>query len=426
MFHESPRTRPALRTMHHFIDPASLSPSAESDCPSPSPSASGSNPRKRPRTESSSEERKEARAHRNRIAAQNSRDRRKAQFQYMERRVAELEEENRALRAARGVPLLPVSASTAFKTEEEHKRLEATARDRENEELKERIKTLERGWDAVIKALAAQGLPLANPTTTSSPPPPTSSTTVAPPPIFPLSPAPSHSSLDFSPSSASSPLDTPEPSSSEQQHDTGGDHRRPATDVPAAGGLDLDLNLLFASTSTTTNPHPPTSTLPSGTGPAHSAEPDDATMENLLMEILASPLPAPASPCPAAATACGSAAQEAQERAASAAGRAAEVAVISVVEGEGMGAGAGMEMMDLGLGAGMGMVTGVEGTDLGLGVLGSDWDNGLEMQRILASLGVASEYEAQEQETEQGLSELELEMGWGYGAGVEGLGVGVF
>jgi hypothetical protein len=48
------------------------------------------------------------------------------------------------------------------------------ARDRENEELRERIKTLEKGWDAVVKALAAQGLPTGIPTPqseTSLPPP---------------------------------------------------------------------------------------------------------------------------------------------------------------------------------------------------------------------------------------------------------------
>lgn len=133
--------------------------SSDSASPSPSPSPSSSSSRKRSRSETSSEERKEARAHRNRIAAQNSRDRRKAQFAFLERRVAELEEENRALRAARAVPLLPVSASSPH---EEH---EANARDRENEELKERIKTLERGWDAVLQALAVHGV-------TPSPQPP--------------------------------------------------------------------------------------------------------------------------------------------------------------------------------------------------------------------------------------------------------------
>ncbi|KAG6861922.1 hypothetical protein C0995_009872 [Termitomyces sp. Mi166 len=333
--------------MTSFVEHAA----SPSDSGSPAPSS-----RKRPRSDASTEERKEARAHRNRIAAQNSRDRRKAQFAYLERRVAELEDENRALRAARGIPLLPVSAFS-------------DARDRENEELRERIKTLERGWDAVLKALAAQGLPLAPPVTTP-----------------PISPAPSHSSLD----TESSP---PTP------HDTGGDHRFP-TDGPAAGGLAaLDLDLLFPHAPPTTN------------------EPDDATMENLFMEILASPLPAPATPSPAAATATRSAAQTAGsvEAPAEAGVSAKEVASSSSAV---MGIPA-----DLGIGADGGDVGG-EGTavvDLGLTTTDEHgWDSGLELQRILASLGVVGSGEES-----QGPTELELELGWPtYGA--EGTGVGVF
>ncbi|GLB36967.1 putative bZIP transcription factor [Lyophyllum shimeji] len=385
--------------MNDFIDPATLSPASESEAGSPAPIASGSNPRKRPRSEISSEERKEARAHRNRIAAQNSRDRRKAQFAYLERRVAELEEENRALRAARGVPLLPVTASTAFKAEEEHKRLEASARDRENEELRERIKTLERGWDAVIKALAAQGLPLANPVTPSAPAPaPAPPTTVAPPPVYPISPSPSHSSLDYSASSSSSPsvrpLSTPE--SSEQQHDTS------------------------ATAPSTTSPHTTTTTPTSNT---NTTEPDDATMENLFMEILA-PLPDLASPRPAAATVLRSAAQASGESDTPAEGSTSKVVG---AEGERTGLGLrGVEMMDLGTGAaGMGVGVGMDGTGAGVDlghVLNNEWDAGLEMQRILESLGVPGDYEPQEQ---QGLSELELDMGWTYN-GAESLGVGAF
>jgi len=85
---------------------------------SPTPSDDSSQPsRKRPRTESASEDRKEARAHRNRIAAQNSRDRRKAQFSYLESRVKDLEEENRRLRAGvvpAPVPVIPVQNSGMF------------------------------------------------------------------------------------------------------------------------------------------------------------------------------------------------------------------------------------------------------------------------------------------------------------------------
>ncbi|KAK0195021.1 hypothetical protein F5146DRAFT_1023922, partial [Armillaria mellea] len=192
----------------------SVNPSALSSQSSPAPEAGPS--RKRPRSEVSSEERKEARAHRNRIAAQNSRDRRKAQFTYLERRVAELEEENRQLRLA------------------DEQRAADKARERENEELRERIKTLEKGWDAVVKALAANGVPtglsLPSSEPTPAPPPqqpaPTPAPTQTNPPpktestltqITPLSPAPSsHSSLDFdspmfSPSSPSSDVSDVEP-----------------------------------------------------------------------------------------------------------------------------------------------------------------------------------------------------------------------
>lgn len=151
-----------------FVDPSSLSlPSPQSDAALPVVTVSNvptSGPsRKRPRSELTPEERKDARAHRNRIAAQNSRDRRKAHFSYLERRVAELEEENRQLRA--GMGLSDTSRSEESKYQEKEK-----ARDKENQELRERIKTLEQGWDAVVKALAAQGLPTGLPL----PKPPTS------------------------------------------------------------------------------------------------------------------------------------------------------------------------------------------------------------------------------------------------------------
>ncbi|KII87971.1 hypothetical protein PLICRDRAFT_176720 [Plicaturopsis crispa FD-325 SS-3] len=192
-----------------FVDPSSLSLPSPSTHASPSPSPksehSDSNvagpSRKRARTESTTaqDERKEARAHRNRIAAQNSRDRRKAQFTYLERRVAELEDENRRLRAG--------GSSQAAADEKEK------ARDRENEELKERIKTLEKGWDAVVKALAAQGLPTGilptpppsssetTPAPTADSPSPTDTTAfpvlVSPTTMYPLSPAASHNSSIF-------------------------------------------------------------------------------------------------------------------------------------------------------------------------------------------------------------------------------------
>ena len=164
-------------------------------------------PRKRARSDVTPEERREARAHRNRIAAQNSRDRRKAQFAQLERRVQELEEENRQLRAGMGLTASP-SRPTEQKDEEREK---DRAREKENEELRQRIKTLETGWEAVMKALAASGLPLNVPSAPSSSSSPPSSTPSAPAtsghpstttfpvfvpqsPTFPISPAPSHAS----------------------------------------------------------------------------------------------------------------------------------------------------------------------------------------------------------------------------------------
>jgi cell division protein FtsB len=110
-------------------------------------------------------ERKEARAHRNRIAAQNSRDRRKAQFCWLERRVSELEEENRRLRA--GFLVAPAQPDSPGAEELQ----------KENAELRERIKTLENGWAAVLTALAG-GLSTRKAPSASAPasePPPHSS-----------------------------------------------------------------------------------------------------------------------------------------------------------------------------------------------------------------------------------------------------------
>ncbi|KAJ7680582.1 hypothetical protein DFH06DRAFT_423591 [Mycena polygramma] len=209
------------------VNPSSLS---MDNSPSPAPESPDSGPsRKRARTSSTTaDDRKEARAHRNRIAAQNSRDRRKAQFSYLERRVSELEEENRQLRAGL---VVPASRPEQTKAEEERER----AKERENEELRERIKTLEKGWDAVMKALAAQGLstgtappaapqPPTEPSPTTPEPPTKQQPTESPAPTFPaleptmtfpISPAPSHNSLDFdldlssSSSFMSSPVITP-------------------------------------------------------------------------------------------------------------------------------------------------------------------------------------------------------------------------
>ncbi|KAI6046148.1 hypothetical protein EDC04DRAFT_1876699 [Pisolithus marmoratus] len=179
----------------HFVDPSSLSlPMASSSEP----------PRKRPRSALSTEERKEARAHRNRIAAQNSRDRRKAHFTYLERRVAELEEENCRLRAGLSASPAPSSSEPDVEYEREQSRRRAEEqRERENQELRERIRSLERGYEAVVRALAAQGKPLPStdiPSTSASSSnaesAPTETSTL---PSLPLSPAPSHSTMADSP-----------------------------------------------------------------------------------------------------------------------------------------------------------------------------------------------------------------------------------
>lgn len=181
-----------------FVDPSTLSlPSPQSDASdsprldhaelAPGPS------RKRARTEMSADERKEARAHRNRIAAQNSRDKRKAQFSVLERRVAELEDENRQLRAGMSVTDLQRADDRRYEEMEREKE-----RDRENSELKERIKSLEKGWEAVMKVLAAQGVPSGALSSGPAPPSPpsTNSPTTFPvfvpsSPVLPITPSPS-------------------------------------------------------------------------------------------------------------------------------------------------------------------------------------------------------------------------------------------
>ncbi|KAJ7803005.1 hypothetical protein B0H14DRAFT_3778820 [Mycena olivaceomarginata] len=79
------------------------------------------------------------RAHRNRIAAQKSRNRRKAELSYLERRVSELEGENRQLR----VCLLVASNEPQGKQ---------TTAQKNNTELRERLIALEKGWEVVAAA----------------------------------------------------------------------------------------------------------------------------------------------------------------------------------------------------------------------------------------------------------------------------------
>ncbi|KAH8107873.1 hypothetical protein BXZ70DRAFT_913051 [Cristinia sonorae] len=250
------------------------SPPADSQSPAPeTPESESAGPsRKRSRSEVTPEERKEARAHRNRIAAQNSRDRRKAQFSYLEQRVSELEEENRKLRA--GMSLAELSRSVEPSHEQREREL---ARERENAELKEKIKTLENGWEAVMKALAASGLPISLPpapstSSSSSAPPPSSDSTsqpstttfpviIPPNPVFPLSPAPTASPA------LSSHVDFDETDSTRHL---------------AAGGFG-QTHLQLELPSSTPYPTP----TPDSLSPETASAADEMAMEDLFREILA-------------------------------------------------------------------------------------------------------------------------------------------
>ncbi|KAJ8696111.1 hypothetical protein PTI98_006004 [Pleurotus ostreatus] len=267
-----------------FVDPSSLSLPSPSHSPSPAPesslpttstanlqSASASSStsaqpsRKRPRTETSSEERKEARAHRNRIAAQNSRDRRKAQFQLLERRVAELEEENRVLRASislasisagHNIAAAPVARPKLTPAEEQ--------REKENQELKERIRTLEKGWDAVVKALAAQGLPtgisLSGPEASTSTPTAQTASLPAPAVLTPPSSSPAKSS---SPASAViTKVEAPESPTKLRQDSTSlpsltsaplGFPLSPAPSDSSLDSFDIDMEFELSSSASTSS-----------------------------------------------------------------------------------------------------------------------------------------------------------------------------
>ena len=194
--------------------------------PAPTSNEDSPAPRKRSRTEMTAEERKEARAHRNRIAAQNSRDKRKAQYSALEARIGQLEAENRALRA--GIP-----HSHAITIDSAEQRAADAAREAETHALRERVRTLETAWDTIIRTLQTQGvmaglptLPPSLPVRTSTPPPSSTSSVLSSPSpspqhsmtfpvmvspnpvfslddaIFPISPSPSIASL---PSNTSSP-----------------------------------------------------------------------------------------------------------------------------------------------------------------------------------------------------------------------------
>ncbi|KAG9015620.1 hypothetical protein FRB90_004728 [Tulasnella sp. 427] len=145
----------------HLYFAAANAPSPVS-APSPASSKGSSTvqpSRKRPRTDfQSSEERKEARAERNRIAAQVSRDRRKAEFSDLRDRVSFLERENTALRqqatastslaatqtSSLGLAQVPAIGSTTHAVEIE----------RENRELKERVRVLENALSTLSQNVA--------------------------------------------------------------------------------------------------------------------------------------------------------------------------------------------------------------------------------------------------------------------------------
>ncbi|KAI9455228.1 hypothetical protein BJY52DRAFT_656210 [Lactarius psammicola] len=160
--------------------------------PAPTSNEDGAAPRKRSRSDMTAEERKEARAHRNRIAAQNSRDKRKAQFSALEARINELEVENRALRAGI-VHSRPVAIDNA------EQRAADAAREAETRTLRERVRTLETAWEAIIRTLQTQGtmaglptLPPPFPVRRNTPPPSSTSSVLSSP-----SPSPSHSTTTF-------------------------------------------------------------------------------------------------------------------------------------------------------------------------------------------------------------------------------------
>lgn len=123
-------------------------------------------------------------------------------------------------------------------------------------------------------------------------------------------------------------------------------------------------------------------------------------MEDLLREILA-PIP-PASPSVGRAPAALPAAQDAAASAAS-----TDPQVVEVAAGA-----SGMEMMDLGLDA----------------EWRSDSSSELEMQRILAEMGVGvgEGYEQTAGQDGYELSELDIEMGWEMTLGGIGMDMGTF
>ncbi|KAH9993567.1 hypothetical protein BJV77DRAFT_1067158 [Russula vinacea] len=248
--------------------------------PAPTSNQDGTAPRKRPRSEMTTEERKEARASRNRIAAQNSRDKRKAQFTALEARISELEAENRALRAgATHTPRMNHNSS--------EQRAADAAREAENRSLRERVRTLENAWEAIIQTLQTHGTSAGLPTVLPPPPSMQSSAASPSPSASTSSPSPEPSTTTFPVLVPPTPVfstDTPvfplSPVSSTHLPLSTGGERLLLGGAPAAGGpmqTDEDLCALFGVVTDETI--------------------DEAAMEDLFHEIFVAP-PTPSSAAP--------------------------------------------------------------------------------------------------------------------------------
>jgi hypothetical protein len=123
--------------------------SASEYSPEPQPEHNlSTGPKRRSRTGLTPEERREARAHRNRIAAQSSRDRKKVQFSELSTRVAELEAENRVLRLGVQSSIPQLSDSSIVQ---------------ENAALKVRVQQLEIAWQNMAKLIGSMPLIQAQP-----------------------------------------------------------------------------------------------------------------------------------------------------------------------------------------------------------------------------------------------------------------------
>ncbi|KAF8325275.1 uncharacterized protein EI90DRAFT_2186673 [Cantharellus anzutake] len=150
------------------IDPASLSypapdSSTASSSQSPAPPSPGqSRKRQRLSEPTASEEKKVARAERNRIAAQESRDRRKKEFADLHKRVAELEAENAALRQSTQGAVIGNERTTRS--------------EQENAELLERVARLEAALTSIMPLISGSR------SSTSTPVTPTSEVTAPPAP----------------------------------------------------------------------------------------------------------------------------------------------------------------------------------------------------------------------------------------------------